>query len=199
MDLKERIITHSGKMFVTYGIRSVTMDSISEELGISKRTLYETFVDKNTLLSEVLLYHKKRQEAFADELVTNADNVIQAMVEIMKNSIENMKRVNPVFFHDLKKYHPEIHEDIMNKGEIRNFSITMKILQKGREQGIFNPELDLEIVNFTIHALFNMFSDDTKFPLSENTREVLWINTIRPYMKGISTEKGCKLIDEYML
>jgi len=199
MDLKERIIRHAGEMFAKFGVRSVTMDAISEELGISKRTLYETFTDKNALLTEVLLFHKQAQEKSADEILNKADNVIEAMVELMKHSVEMMKSVNPLFFHDMKKYYCDIHDNLMKKGESQNFNITKRILIKGVEQGIFQPNLEIEMVNYTIHTLFNMFSDDSKFPLSGNTREVLWENTIRPYMKGIATEKGNKLIDEYML
>ncbi|MFZ5940948.1 MAG: TetR/AcrR family transcriptional regulator [Bacteroidota bacterium] len=199
MELKERIIRKAGEMFAMYGIRSVTMDSISEELGISKRTLYETFTDKNTLLTEVLLFHKESQEKLAQEIIENADNVIEAMVEIMRNSVEIMKSVNPLFFHDMKKYHIEIHESLMKKGEVRNYNITRSILEKGIKQGVFQDFLDIEIVNHTIHSLFNLFADESKFPLTSNTREVIWKNTIRPYLKGICTDKGCKLIDQFKL
>ncbi len=199
MELKERIIRQAGEMFARLGIRSVTMDAISEELGISKRTLYETFTDKNSLLAEVLLFHKESQEKKADEIINNADNVIEAMVEIMRNSVEMMKSVNPLFFHDMKKYHCDIHESLMKKGEVRNYNITGKILEKGLQQGIFLPEIDIDIVNFTIHSLFNLFADESKFPLTNHTREKIWMSTIRPYLKGISTEKGSKLIDEYKL
>ena len=60
MEVRDRIVIESGQLFARYGIRSMTMDALAEEMGISKRTIYERFKDKDTLLLEVIKYFKQR-------------------------------------------------------------------------------------------------------------------------------------------
>ena len=86
----------------------MTMDSLAEELGISKRTLYERFKDKDTLLREVILFYKNRTQAEASDLIEKSDNAVEAMFRIMKMSIDQMMRMSPAFFHDMRKYHGKV-------------------------------------------------------------------------------------------
>ena len=69
MEVRERIIVESGHLFGRYGIRTMTMDALAEEMGISKRTIYERFKDKDTLLMEVLRYYKNLTEQESLKLV----------------------------------------------------------------------------------------------------------------------------------
>lgn len=194
--MKERIITEAGTLFARYGIRSITMDALAEDMGISKRTIYENFKDKDTLLMEVIDYYKDAQLREVNEIITKAEHVIEAMFRILNRTINQMKQLNPLFFHDIKKYHPHIFRKIQEQGDIRDYTITMRILNEGFAQGIFRRDINLELVNMTLHELFNLFSPESKFTQAGFHRGELFNNIILPYIIGISTEKGQRLIAE---
>ncbi len=194
--MKERIISEAGILFAKYGIRSITMDALAEDMGISKRTIYENFKDKDTLLKEVIEFYKNVQVEEVNNIIRESENVIIALFKIMNNTINRMKQVNPLFFHDIKKYHRDIFDQIHDKGEIRDHSLTMKILSEGARQKIFRKDINLEIANLTLHHLFNMFSPESNMTQDGFHRGEMFNNIILPYLIGIATEKGQILIKE---
>jgi len=196
MELQERIILEAGSLFARYGIRSITMDALAEDMGISKRTIYENFKDKDELLFEVIKYYKQRQMKEVSDIITNSDNIITAMFKLLNNMVNNMKQLNPLFFQDIKKYHSHLFMKIQEKGDIRDHSITKNIFEIGKEQGIIRPELNIEIINITIHEMFNMFTPDSKLTTEGYHRGELFNNIIIPYLVGICTDKGRELIAE---
>jgi TetR/AcrR family transcriptional regulator, cholesterol catabolism regulator len=195
MEIKERIITVAGTLFAMYGIRSVTMDTLAEEMGISKRTIYENFKDKDELLLEVIKHFKLQQMKEVNEVIRDAENVVVALFSMLRGMINMMKQVNPVFFHDIKKYHSHIFRQLEEDGDLRDHSVTRQILSEGIKQGIFKTEYNLELVNLTIHELFNMFSPDSKLVTKGYHRAELFNNVIIPYLTGVATEKGRTLIE----
>lgn len=195
MEIQERIIEQAGMLFARYGIRSITMDTLAEEMGISKRTIYENFKDKDDLLFEVIQYFKKYQHARASEIIKQSENVISALFRLVDSMINEMKQVNPLFFQDIKRYHSQIFAKIQEKGEIRDHSMTEKILKKGIEQHLFRTDLNCEIINMTMHYLFDIFSPESKLTTMGYHRGELFNNIIIPYLIGISTEKGRSLIE----
>lgn len=196
MELRERIIIEAGGLFARYGIRSITMDALAEDMGISKRTIYEQFKDKDTLLLEVITYFKARQLEAATKMISESDNIIAALFGLVNEMINTMKQISPLFFQDMKKYHAHIFSQLENRGELRDHSMTRKILSRGLEEGIFREDLNVEIVNLTLHELFNFFGPESKLTREGYHRGELFNNIIIPYFVGISTEKGKILIEE---
>lgn len=196
MEIKERIITEAGFLFARYGIKSITMDTLADDMGISKRTIYENFRDKDTLLMEVITYFKARQLEQASEILSEAENVIVALFRLLEEMVNTMKQLNPLFFQDAKKYHSGIFAKMQEKGDLRDHSVTRKILSEGIAQGIFRRDHNLEIVNLTLHELFNLFSPDSTLTAEGYHRGELFNNIIIPYLRGIATNKGIKLIDK---
>ncbi|HKK62638.1 MAG TPA: TetR/AcrR family transcriptional regulator [Bacteroidales bacterium] len=196
MEIRDRIIHEAGILFAKYGIRSITMDALAEDMGISKRTIYENFKDKDTLLIEVITFHKKKQLSDLQKIIKEKQNIVDAMFSLLHESINNMKQVNPMFFHDLKKYHPQIFSQLKEKGDIRDYSITMRILTEGKKQAVFRNDLNLELVNEALHELFKLFSPESKLTSEGYHRAELFNNIIIPFLRGISTEKGVMLIDK---
>jgi len=195
MEIRERIITEAGQLFIKYGVRSITMDTLAENMGISKRTIYENFKDKDEMLIEIIQYFKEYQLNEANEIFESSENVVVALFRLLNNMVNTMKQVNPLFFHDMKKYHSETFKKFQDKGDIRDHTITKRMLKEGLEQGIFRKELDLEIVNLTIHELFILFSPESNLTSSGYHRGALFNNIIIPYLLGISTDYGRSLIE----
>jgi AcrR family transcriptional regulator len=197
MEIRERILTEAFSLFTKFGIRSVTMDQIASSLGISKRTLYENFNDKNTLLSEGIEYFRKKMYNEANDLLKSSANVIESLYFIGKHGEEMRKRANPLFFVDLRKFYPEIHATISDRSRRREYSIMLTLIKKGMADGIFRKDLNPEIVNEFWHEIMNIFMNEEIFPVDRYSREDLLKNMILPYLTGISSEKGRELIRKY--
>jgi AcrR family transcriptional regulator len=196
MDIRERIIEGAGNLFAANGIRTVTMDSIAQSLGISKRTIYENFKDKNDLLSnflsEAMITHKKQ----TIEIMNSSKNVIEALFRFGDYNQKMIKQINPCFFSDIKKYHPEVFKNVMNNGGAQNQEMTYTLLKRGINEGIFTKEINIEIANHFIHHTFEFFSkmDELKFNHLQ-----IWKTVHLPYLRGICTEKGRELISHIIV
>lgn len=197
MEVRERIIVEAGVLFGKFGIRSMTMDSLAEEMGISKRTIYERFKDKDTLLLEVINYYQNQTKEEALRTIDESDNVIEALFRIMKQTVNRVTQMNPLFFHDFKKYHRKVYREFAHPGEIRDFSITQKLFETGMEQGIFRDDLHMDIVNRALHALFDLFGHDSSLVGAGFDHKDLFEHMIIPYFRGLSTKKGRKLLQDY--
>lgn len=108
-ELKKRIIDSSLEAFTKHGIKSITMDEIASSLGISKRTLYEVFYDKETLLEACVLRRQEMEEQYLKEVQAVAGNVLEVILKLFQYSIEQFHATNKKFFEDIKKY-PRVAE-----------------------------------------------------------------------------------------
>jgi len=165
-------------------------------MGISKRTIYERFKDKDTLLLEVIKYYKERSAEEAHRLIEQSDNAIEALFRIMKMTIDQMMHMSPTFFHDFKKYHPSVFKEIQEPGQIRDFSVTAKLIEKGVQQDVFRSDLNIGIVNRALHALFDLFKQDSELVNAGYDRKDMFDHIIIPFFRGISTLQGQKLLEE---
>lgn len=194
MDIKIHILNETMKMFSKYGIRSVTMDNIASDLGISKRTLYEIFKDKDDLVFQSILEGTKEHQKMCSEIVKNSSNIIEAIYKIANINSKIFEKINPLFFDDLKKYHFEIYKKIHDKGDIRNYEFTKFLFLKGLNQGIIRDDVDIDLINVFVHKLIEIFHDEEMVKF--NKIDILKTVFI-PYFEGISTEKGRELINKY--
>lgn len=197
MELRDRIIAAAFELFLKYGVRSVTMDQISGELGISKRTLYETFKDKNELLREGLDYFSNIKRKEAKKLVKKSDNVVETIYILARKGEEMKQQINPLFFEDIRKYHPDVHALLSKEGRYRDYSLTRDLLSKGINDGLFKKGLDIEMVNNFFHQVMNIVMNEDIFPKEAYTHEDIFRNIIMPYLIGISTDKGKEQIQKY--
>jgi AcrR family transcriptional regulator len=196
VNARERILTESGTLFARYGIRSMTMDALAEEMGMSKRTIYEHFKDKDTLLFEVLNHYKEMRTKEAHDIIEQADNAIEALFKIMRITVQDMKQTSPVFFHDMKKYHNSMLQRFSGNNDLRDMSVTENLLETGVKQKVFREDIHIDIVNRTLHELFNLFHPESSLTQADYHRSELFEHIIIPYFRGISTDKGRALLED---
>jgi len=133
----------------------------------------------------------------AEEILKNTSNVIEGIYFIGKHGEQMRKRVNPLFFEDIRKFYPEIYKQVPDKSRYGEFSIMQNLITKGMNDGIFNKGLNPVLVNEFWRAIMNIFMNEENFPRDRYPQEDLLKNTIIPYLLGISTEKGKGLIHKY--
>ncbi len=193
----ERIIQGGEDLFLTAGIKSVTMDDIAKHLGISKKTIYHFFKDKNELV--VALTKKKLQE---DEdqmcaIMSTSGDVIEEMINMMKCSEEIFSKINPIVIHDMQKYHPDAWKEFQNfKADVLIRTLE-ELLNKGITQGYIRPDIDVKIMARMRVTQVEMGFNTTLFPLAEFSPWKVQYQFLEHFNYGICTLKGYKLLDKY--
>ncbi len=194
-NLRERIVDVAFHAFVSQGIKSVTMDEIAAMLGISKRTLYEVFADKETLLVDCILKFKKDADTYAKSVYDESPDVLEVLLKCYLYSIEKLHRTNKKFFEDLKKY-PKAHE-VLRKHQHQDNENAVSFFTKGVEQGLFRSDVNFAIVNLLTHEQFNMLMNSEVFK-AYSFLEV-YESIMFTYIRGISTQKGIRRLDDFIL
>ena len=197
MEIRNRIVSLAFELFMKYGIRSVTMDLISKHLGISKRTLYETFTDKRQLVREGIDYFTNIKKTEARKTIEKSNNVIETIYILARKGEEMKQQINPLFFEDIRKYYPDVHVLITTEGKYRDYSFTHELVKRGINEGLFRSGLDIELVNNFFHQVMNIVMNEEIFPKERYTHEDIFRNIIMPYLIGISTDKGKEQIKKY--
>jgi hypothetical protein len=111
-------------------------------------------------------------------------------------TINQMSQMSPTFLHDFRKYHHKVFKECIGSEEIRDLSITQKLLETGMDQGVFRNDIHIGIVNRTLHTLFDMFGHNSSLVDAGYHRKDMFDHIIIPFLRGISTEKGQKLLVE---
>ena len=196
MEIKERIIEEAAKLFRMYGIRSVTMDTLAGQLGISKRTIYEIFSDKDELLIGVLQTMARRQKALIENVLSGSESAIHAIFRLLEASIDHFQTVSPAFQADLKKYHYEVLMKECENCEMPDYKANIEIIMRGIREKLFRMDVHPEIANRCLYSLVRMTLDFDLFPAGEFTRRDVIKNAFINYMRGISTPEGLRLINQ---
>jgi len=196
MNIKDRIIQQAGRLFFQYGVKSISMDEVASSLGISKRTIYENFKDKEDLLLSYLKHEFEQRNQLVREFMEQCDNVIEVFLHIMEIH-KTASFVNVKFYEDVYKYYPRVNAFLKNEHNKAN-DFLIKFLQKGIEQGVIRENLNVKVVAFLVEESTSVYIrasylEKPPFSFSELTSTMM-INFIR----GISTEKGIKIVDEYL-
>lgn len=185
-------------MFLTYGVRNVTMDLLASDLGVSKRTLYELFKDKDALVIECLRYMLIEDNKEVLKIIEASENVIEAMFLITQRQEKRMQEFPKVFIEDIKKYFPAVNESFYSCQEsLREFSASYNLLEKGLWQEIFRKELKIELVDAFIHELISLIHYSERLRLLSAESNDILLSIFLPYFRGICTGKGLDLMEKY--
>ncbi len=193
MEIKEKIISFSRTQFLKYGIRSVTMDMIADQMGISKRTIYEKFSNKDELLENCILEAQKEQKIMMEEMFSGSSNVIEATLKFIKIQINAINSINPVFLIELKKYYTEIWTKINSKEE-SGIAMIKSLIQKGVDEKLFRNDINIEIISRLINEQFKLLNNQDLFPEDQFSKAEIFENIAINFLRGIATDKGLEVI-----
>ena len=194
MVTKELIIEKATKLFVENGVKTVTIDKIVKEMHTSKRSIYNHFEDKIDLLrASLAAYHAKvKQEN--EEIINSSENAIEAMGYLHQQIIRRSYQVNPNFFSDILNYYPGLlHESYRNTGKYAHQELVF-LAEWGIRDGIFQKDMDVEVVGKTVLALLKLLKNNKQFPVSEFSKERLTFGILVPYLRGLCTLKGIEIL-----
>ena len=193
----DRIIQGGEELFLTAGIKSVTMDDIAKHLGMSKKTIYQFFKDKNELVIALVQKKLQQDEDQMCAIMLKSENVIEEMINMMKCSEEIVARINPIVIHDLQKYHPDAWKEFQNfKSNVLVHTLEA-LLTKGIKQGYIRPEIDAKIIARMRVSQVEMGFNTSIYPVMEFNAWNVQQQFQEHFNYGICTLKGYKLLNQY--
>jgi AcrR family transcriptional regulator len=197
MDYKQRIIEEAATMFRTYGIRAVTMDMLANQMGISKRTIYEVFSDKDELLAGVLKWMTLMQREMMGKTINESENVIEAIFKIMDVMMKHFQNMSPAFQMDMKRYHQDVMKNLDDVDALPFIRNNEMIIERGIKEGVFRKDIDVRIINRGMLEVAKMSNGKEIFPPDDYMNKDVVRNVYINYLRGICTQKGLDLISHY--
>ena len=193
-ELREKITETANTLFQTHGIKEVKMDDIAATLGISKRTLYQLFKDKEELLYESIRYSHKQSVEQAKQLIRNAKDTMDVILSLYNLYLGQLKMMNKNYFRELKKY-PKVVEEREKKSR-QNENKVKAWLESGIKEGIFREDTNFEVLLYILKENIEFITTTTMF--DNYTIEQMSNTFILAYLRGVSTPKGQEIIEEYI-
>lgn len=197
MDNKTRIIQEAKSLFMKLGIRSVSMDDIANHLGMSKKTIYQLFTDKDELVDNVIEADIQKIETDCIVCCELSADAIDEIFKTMEMIVVQFRNMNPMVLFDLQKYHHRSYEKFMKYKNTFLLEIINKNLIKGVKEGLYRKDIKIDILSkFRLESMMLSFNMETFPPEKYNILEVT-LEIIEHFLYGLATEKGYQLIVQY--
>jgi TetR/AcrR family transcriptional regulator, cholesterol catabolism regulator len=197
MGPKERIMKGAEELFFRFGIKSITMDDIARHLGMSKKTIYQFFADKDEVVHTMMKAQLEEDRKEFEEVSNRAANFVEEVFGHMKTMGTIIGKVNPSIFYDLQKFYPASWKLFRDFKEECICRMVETSIEKGKKQGLVRTDVNTRIMaRLRIEEIEMGFSPD-KFPPDKYKILEVQLALIEHFLYGICTLKGHKLINKY--
>jgi AcrR family transcriptional regulator len=188
----QNIIEKATELYNQYGIKSITMDDVARELGISKKTLYKYVDHKNDLVEEYILYLTQRRKCNVDEIKKQGLNAIEEFFAVNEQIIDMLNRYNPSTDFDLKKYYPDLYKKLREHRRNNMYEAVKENIIKGKSEGLYRDDLDEDIIaRVHVSRIENSFANEM-FSIQELTSWKFVREMMIYHMNGIANRQGTK-------
>ena len=197
--MQDRILNKARELMFQTGVKHVTMDDLATQLGISKKTIYQYYKDKDALVSSVVEFELANHALICNQSMKLADNAVHEIFLLMTVIQEMFNRMNPLALFEIEKYYPLAFEKIKNHKDDFIFSMISANLEKGIAEGLYRKDVDVTILSkyrletslipFNIHVFH-----PSKFDMLKVNLQI-----IEHFVYGVATLDGHKLMDNYKL
>ncbi|PKA98496.1 TetR family transcriptional regulator [Flavobacteriaceae bacterium MAR_2009_75] len=193
--MKEKILEKAADMFLTYGFKSITMDDLAQEMGISKKTIYAHFENKTALVKDCTLQVARIISSGIDSILCLNKNPIEELYEIKKFIMQYLKDEKSSPHYQLQKYYPKIFSSMRQKQYEVMKDCVVDNIKRGLEQGIYRENLNVEFISRIYYAGGASIKDHTLFPPDKFTNISLMDLYLEYHLRGIVTPKGRKILN----
>lgn len=193
----ERILDTARELFFRNGIKSITMDDIAAEQGISKKTIYQYYKDKNELVDALAKDQTKCQQDDICMIRNESENAIHELLESMKYMRQIFSQINPSMFYDMKKYHPSAWNIFRSFKEMELTGFIEENLNKGMKQGLYRKNIKIKILAKLRLAEIEFALDSYTFPSDQFDIAEVQFTIMEHFVQGVVTLKGHKLLNKY--
>ena len=193
---KIEIMEKATEVFMRYGVKSVTMDDLAKSLGVSKKTIYKYYSDKNDLVKHIVKAKTQLDKTVCESSKLQAVNAIDELILISKSVSDMFGQLHTSVFFDLKKYHREAW-DIMeaHKNDYVRDQIIDNI-QRGISEGLYRKNLDSNIISTVYLTTMDAIFDGLSFNQSNINISTILIEVIRFQIRGMANDRGLSYLKE---
>jgi AcrR family transcriptional regulator len=184
------------ELYNRYGIKSVTMDDVARELGISKKTLYECIEDKSELVKHVMEMVYRYHGSKLNEIASQSLNAIEELFEVNRYMSQMIKEQNPSLIYDLHKYYPELYKALMEEQRRRMQDAIRQNLVKGIGEGLYRKEMNVNIIARLHMTRMESHSQEDQSQINDGGAREVMREIFIYHLHGIANEKGIKILNE---
>ena len=197
MEPLTKILSASAELFRQYGFKAITMDDIARRAGISKKTLYQHFANKQEVVNESVTWYKTHMTATCSAVISDAENAIEAMVRMLAFFDNMNKRINPMALFEMQRYFPEAYNTFRELLMDRDVAMMRENILQVIKEGLYRENLNAELLaRYRLETSLMVLQPN----LLVNDRSDLMSVALEigeHFLYGIMTPKGEKLYHKY--
>ncbi|MBQ7206024.1 MAG: TetR/AcrR family transcriptional regulator [Muribaculaceae bacterium] len=194
MDTKERIVNECSRMLMSVGPTSMTMDDVARACGISKRTLYETFPDKRTLIGECIHNEHEKKNAAMKEIFSTSSNCFEAMYRVYQRVRKMYDTTSMAFINDIKRLYPDIFEKHMENEKTVITGIA-SVLRQAQDEGLVIKRINPEIAAYLFSQSMRVLHENANGAKYGFKQEEIFDHVFVSFLRGVATIKGIEMIE----
>ncbi|RLD22732.1 MAG: hypothetical protein DRI69_00300 [Bacteroidetes bacterium] len=194
---REEVLEGAKELFLRYGIKSITMDDVAREMGISKKTLYQHVKNKTDLIERIIHQHIHDEKKCLSELPGQAHDAIEQVLMIAQYVVQILRGMRPTTMFDLKKYYRECWNMMEEFQHEYMYEMIRGNIEQGVKEGLYKDDLDADIIAKLYIGKTMLLTDEKLFPVGEYDRDKLFTEFIQYHLRGIVSEKGTKQLETY--
>ena len=197
IDNKARIKLQATDLFMRYGIRSVSMDDIANNLGMSKKTIYQYYADKDELVDSVIEEEIAHNEMCCQTDINESENAVHELFLAMDMVLEMFRSMNPSVLYDMEKYHPRAYQKFLKHKNDYLYNVIRVNLVRGIREDLYRDDINIDIISrFRVEIVMLPFNPAFQAKVKHNLAEIEE-EIILHYLFGLVNMKGYKLILKY--
>ena len=197
IDTKARIQKAAHDLVMQYGIRSVSMDDIAANLGMSKKTIYQYFKDKDELVEAVVDEVITTNQYACKQDIERSENAVHEIFLVMEMMAEMFKTMNPFILHDMQKYHPAAFSKFKKHKNEFLYNVCTQNLLRGVKEELYRPELAVDILcRYRVETMFIPFNPEFQQSLKQSLAKIEE-EILMHFLFGLVSQKGYKQIIKY--
>ncbi len=197
IDTSVRIRLQAHDLFMQYGLKSVSMDDIANKLGMSKKTIYHYFADKDQLVDEVVGTVISQNQQVCNFDRSRAENAVHEIFLAIDMVMEMFRSMNPSLVFDMQKYYPRAFQKFLHHKNEYLYGVIRDNILRGIKEEIYRPHLNVEVITrFRVESIMLPFNPDFHTKVKANLAEIEEELTLH-FLFGLVSQKGYKLILKY--
>lgn len=186
------------QLFMRYGIKSVTMDDIARQLGISKKTLYRYVENKNDLIAQIFEQKIEQEKKVMAQIREDSSDAIDEILKIAAYVIRELRTLSPTTVYDLQKYYRETWRQMEALHQRHIYTIIRENIQRGIKQALYRINMNPDIISKLFVGKTSLVVDEELFPIRDYNLGDLYKEYIYYHIHGIASPKGLHLLEKHL-
>ena len=195
---ESKIVENATSVFLKYGIKSVNMDDMSRHLGMSKKTLYQYFRDKEDLVKRSVAHFCTREDHEIRDICHQGLNAIDESLAIMRWVLSVLQNIHPSVNFDLEKYHPQVAHAMKQNRHRAIYDCIRLNMKKGQREGYYRKDFNADVIAKIYIARMDTIFDQELFPSDQHNLGDLYKEIFKYHIRGIASPVGLEYLHEKM-